>query len=138
MNRATDIPTPEQARRARDKVLANAASTGRRPSVLEVARALGLPNTTFRRQFPDIAREIGEARRAPHTVSSTSPAATDHARLVARNAKLRRENHQLRQNLNLAVANIQRLTLTVHKLRAELEAANSVSRIQPRTQFTKN
>jgi AcrR family transcriptional regulator len=113
MNRNTDIPTPEQARRAQEKVLTEASDNGRRPSVLAVARQLGLSNTTFRRHFPDLADEISAARRAPD----------------ARNAKLRRGNHQLREHLDLAVANIQRLTLTVHKLQTELEGASKVTRI---------
>ncbi len=63
MSRAAEQPTAEQARQARDCVLAEAAAAGKRPSVLTVARRSGLSNTTFRRHFPDIARELSEARR---------------------------------------------------------------------------
>jgi AcrR family transcriptional regulator len=129
MNRNTDIPTPEQARRAQEKVLTEASDNGRRPSVLAVARQLGLSNTTFRRHFPDLADEISAARRAPDDTTPDESGISEHARLVARNAKLRRGNHQLREHLDLAVANIQRLTLTVHKLQTELEGASKVTRI---------
>lgn len=133
MNRTTRIPTPEQAQHAPDHVLGEAAATGRRPSVLTVARRLGLSNTTFRRHFPDIADEVGEARRTPRTDAAESPAAAEHTRLVARNAKLRRENRLLRDHLDLAVANIQRLTLRAHRLQRELEAAAKVARIDDKT-----
>ncbi len=104
MSRAAEQPTAEQARQARDCVLAEAAAAGKRPSVLTVARRSGLSNTTFRRHFPDIARELSEARRTPPADITSSPAAADHARLVARNARLRRDNQQLRQHLQLASA----------------------------------
>jgi transposase-like protein len=127
-------PTPEQARRACDEVIAQAGAIGRRPSVLAVARRLGLSNTTFRRHFPDIAREVSDARRTPPTDDTPgSPAASEHAKLVARNTKLRRDNRQLREHLDLAVANIQRLTLQAHALRQQLENATNVTRIDPRT-----
>jgi transposase-like protein len=130
MNRIADTPTLEQTHRAQAKVLAEAADNGRRPSVLEVARQLGLSNITFRRHFPDLADEISGVRRAPHSDTPASPGITEHARLVARNAKLRRDNHQLREHLALAVANIQRLALTAHKLQAELEGISKVTRIE--------
>ncbi|MGH3949450.1 MAG: hypothetical protein ACRDSE_10030 [Pseudonocardiaceae bacterium] len=96
----------------------------------------GLSNTTFRRHFPDIAREVGEGRRTPATDVPESPAAAEHAQLVGRNAKLRRENRLLRDHLDLAVANIARLTLRAHRLQSELEAATTVSRIDKKARVT--
>lgn len=131
-----DIPTPQQARHACDHVLAETTSAGRRPSVLAVARRLGLSNTTFRRHFPDIAREVSNARRTPPTdTEDQGSPADEHARLTARNAKLRRDNRQLREHLNLAVANIQRLTLTVHRLQSDLEAVSNITRIGAKTEI---
>ncbi|WP_157124493.1 hypothetical protein [Nocardia pseudovaccinii] len=130
MSRATDIPTLEQARCAVDNALGDAPRNGHRPSVLAVARQLGMSNTTFRRHFPDLAHEIGEARRAPQPqLFKRSPAEADQTRLAARNAKLRRDNRRLREHLGLAVTNIRHLTLTVHRLRTELEVASNVTRI---------
>lgn len=129
LSRAT--PTPDQARQALDKVLARADLDGHRPSVLAVARELGLPNSTFRRTFPDIAREVGNARRTPKVESPESPAATEQEKLVARNAKLRCDNQRLSEHLDLAIANVVRLTLTVRQLQGELEAVSGVSRISP-------
>lgn len=127
MNTPATLPSMSQVHAARDQVLAHAQSHGQRPSVLSVARQLGLSNTTFRRHFPDIAAEIGNARRAAgeHTTDSSQP--TPHDRLVARNTKLRRDNRQLREHLELAVANIQRLTVENHRFRRELEAATKIT-----------
>ena len=130
MTTHSSIPTAEQAQRIRDRVIAEAAHAGRRPSVLAAARELGLSNTTFRRRFPDIAQEIGEARSTPATRGTTSTESGEQARLVARNAKLRRENQRLRTHLNLAVANIARLTLQGHELHRRLEATSQVTRLE--------
>ncbi|MFE3956053.1 hypothetical protein ACFXPS_17900 [Nocardia sp. NPDC059091] len=125
MNHQVGIPSPEQARRVTDEVLAAA-----RPSVLAVARELGLSNTTFRRHFPELVREIGETRRAPQVHSDKpSPFAVEHARLATRNARLRRENRQLRYQLSVAVTSIRQLTLINHSMKLELEAASNITRI---------
>ncbi|MFE2050974.1 hypothetical protein ACFXAS_21015 [Streptomyces sp. NPDC059459] len=58
--------------------------TNKQPSVLMLARRLDLTNTTFRRRYPDIAREIADHRATP-TAPRSGP--TAHDRLVARNAK---------------------------------------------------
>jgi AcrR family transcriptional regulator len=110
------IPTPEQAHRARDRVLTQATNSGRRPSVLAVARELGLSNTTFRRHFPDIAQQMSDARRTPSSGPAPAGGPSAHDKLVARNAKLRRDNRQLRAHLDLAIVTIQRLTLNNHRL----------------------
>lgn len=134
MNNPMEIPTAEQARRAADKVLADALDDGSRPSVLAVARQLGLSNTTFRRNFPQLAHELSQARRTPPSrPDKPSPATVEQTRLAARNAKLRRDNRQLREQLNIAVANIRYLALTVHKMQTELEAASNITRIDNKT-----
>lgn len=129
MTRAVVLPTTNQVREGFERLVLRAHQAGKRPSVLQLAREFGLTNTTFRRHFPDIARELSEARRTPTPKTTNSPAADDHARLVARNARLRRDNQQLRQHIQLAVANIQRLTLEAHQLRAELESAANITPI---------
>jgi AcrR family transcriptional regulator len=127
-------PSPEQARHARDHVLAQAAAAGRRPSVLAVARQLGLSNTTFRRHFPDIAEEVGDTRRTPPAGPADAGGPSAHDKLVARNAKLRRDNRQLREHLDLAIANIQRLTLQNHRQQQALESHAKITQIDKRTQ----
>lgn len=45
--------------------------------------------------------------------------------------KLRQDNHDLREHLDMAAANIQRLALENQQLRRQLEAATKVTRIGP-------
>jgi hypothetical protein len=47
-----------------------AGSTGARVSVLALARRVGLANTTFRRQFPDITEQIAAEEPAVPTASA--------------------------------------------------------------------
>ena len=52
--------------------------------------------------------------------------------LKRENDELRRDKHELVENLELASANIQRLSLANHQLRQYLEAATKVARIVTR------
>lgn len=127
------LPAELQVRQAFTKLVDQAHHTGQRPSVLALARQFGLTNTTFRRHFPEIVRELGQIRRTPATTLTESSAGTEHSKLVARNAKLRRAARELRQDLELAVANIARLTLDNHRLRTELEQARQITNIKSRS-----
>jgi hypothetical protein len=103
---------------------------GRRPSVLALARQLGLSNTTFRRHYPEIAREINHHRSQPaDTVGNT---ANSYDRLVARNAKLRRRNHELTSQLKLATAQIQYLALRAAALEQALEDQAGITHLSNR------
>jgi transposase-like protein len=124
------LPTELQVRQAFSTLVDQAHHDGQRPSVLALARHFGLSNTTFRRHYPEIARELGQIRRTPATGPAESPAATEHSKLIARNAELRRAVHELRQDLELAIANIARLTLDNHDLRTELEQARRITNIK--------
>jgi hypothetical protein len=78
--------TEIDARTALAELTHRAHTTGRAPSVLALARHLGIPNTTLRRRFPAICIELTAARRAGN---SADDAATDQAaydKLVAANA----------------------------------------------------
>jgi AraC-like DNA-binding protein len=127
-----NLPTEEHVHHVRDQLTARLQPHGRRPSTLQLARQLGLSNTTFRRHFPDIARDVSNARRSPPAAIAEAPAVVEHTKLLARNAKLRRDNRQLREHLELAIANIQRLTLQARELQAALEATSNVIQINSR------
>lgn len=101
--------------------------SNRRPSVLAFARSLGMSNTTFRRQYPDLVQEIS-ARRTTTAPEAQAPSAQDS--LVARNAKLRRRNRELTAALALAAAQIQYVTLENTRFREALEAQQSVTRLR--------
>ena len=135
MSRRIPLPSPDAVEQAKTDILAEAHTAGRRPSVLALARHLGLTNATFWRYFPDTARDVAEHRRS----AAPPPAGnnTDHdTPLRQQIANLRRTNHALTEHLDLAVANIQRLTLDNHQLRQELEAATNVTQLHPRTTRT--
>ncbi|MFE7017575.1 hypothetical protein ACFVAQ_45160 [Streptomyces sp. NPDC057651] len=122
--RVPDLPEA-LVRKHLEEVLKTCRETTTRPSVLMLARRLDLTNTTFRRRYPDIAREIGEQRTAP-TAPRTGP--TEHDRLIARNAKLRRRNRDLSAQLAVAAAQIQHLTLHNQRLQEASAGTRGVCR----------
>jgi protein-disulfide isomerase-like protein with CxxC motif len=131
VSRAADIPAEHAVDRALERHLAECRDNGRRPSVLALAATLGMNNTTFRRHFPDHAKKVSELRREPESGSRTEADAgpSPYEQLTARNAKLRRDNRVLTQNLHLAAAQVQRLSLDNARLRGELQSRASVTPI---------
>jgi AraC-like DNA-binding protein len=127
VSKLNDLPSQDEVRAAAGEVIDQARQTGHRPSVLAVARRFGLSNTTFRRNFPDIARELSEHRRRPPTAAEGTVEGARELTLLERNAKLLRDNKILTDHLELAVANIMHLTLENRQLRRELEAAANVT-----------
>ncbi|PKV88210.1 hypothetical protein [Streptomyces sp. TLI_146] len=123
-----DLPSPTRVDQALDELLNTCRSSGRQPSVLDLARRFGLSNTTFRRNFPEVVSKIAAARRPQEApVAPEGPSPND--RLIARNAKLRRANRELTATVNLAVAQIHRLSVENRQMRAELEAATGVTHL---------
>ncbi|MEE6168584.1 MULTISPECIES: hypothetical protein [unclassified Mycolicibacterium] len=103
-------------------------ATGKAPSALAVAKQLGLANTTFRRQFPDITATLTR-NRSTERRAQDAPQSAPYEKLKQHNAKLRREIAELTEHLDLAIANIQRLTLENHRLRRERDEASRVTPI---------
>jgi AcrR family transcriptional regulator len=130
VSRKVALPSEEQVRQALAELTTEATVTGRRPTVLGLARRLGLANATFWRHFPDIAEEVRSTARS-HRPVPTGPRADDrYDELQRKNVELRRTNTELSEHLALAVANIQRLALETHQLRQELEVAAKVTRLR--------
>ncbi|MFG2989292.1 hypothetical protein ACGFZK_08340 [Streptomyces sp. NPDC048257] len=103
--------------------------TGRSPSVLALATRLGLANTTFRRNFPGICTELSGT---PGTAGGTG-GADAYSKVKADNARLRRDNRDLAEQLELAIAAIQRLTIDNDCLRTALQDARAVTPLPRRT-----
>jgi hypothetical protein len=116
------LPTEAQVRAAIDTAR---AETGRTPSALALATRLGLANTTFRRNFPDLCAELASTPRA----AASTGAADAYTRLQEDNARLRRRNRELTEHLALAVATIQRLTIDNSQLHTALAKAQHVTRL---------
>jgi hypothetical protein len=129
VNREPPISEPD-VRAALSQLHNQADTTGRPPTVLALARRLGLPNTTLRRRFPDICAELATTRT--RTAATARDSGTAYDKLKQDNARLRRSNQQLTEHLDLAIANIQRLTITNHHLRQALETARNVTPMPPR------
>jgi len=129
MTGPADIPAETQVRRVLDAYLAECHDNGKRPSVLALAGKLGMSNTTFRRHFPQHAKEVSEARSRPEHPDEADAQPSPYDVLAARNARLRRVNRMLTGNLKLAAAQIQRLGMENARLREALETSSNVSRI---------
>ena len=124
MTRRSEPPSPHDIQRAIDEL---ADSTGKPPSVLAVAQRLGLSNTTFRRNCPDVVAELHTQRSTTESDPNSAVARFDAIKLE--NDRLKRDNHDLSAHLDLAVANIQRLTLENNRLTQQLEAATKISHL---------
>ncbi|WP_073918263.1 hypothetical protein [Streptomyces sp. CB02009] len=129
MTRPAAIPTQTHARRALDQYLNDCHTGGKRPSVLALATRLGLSNTTFRRHFPQLANEIAARRHHPSPTAGLMARPSPYDILIARNAKLRRINRTLADNLHYAAAHIQRLAQDNARLREALETSHKITRI---------
>ncbi len=131
MTRPAAIPAGARVRRVLDQYLTECHDNGKRPSVLALARTLGMTNTTFRRHLPQHAKEIpAEARSGTEPlVGGAEKPPSRYDVLIARNARLRRANQTLTGNLRLAGAQIQRLGIENARLREALEVGSNITRI---------
>ncbi|MEV5778255.1 hypothetical protein AB0L49_44825 [Streptomyces antimycoticus] len=129
MSRPADIPSEAHVRRVLDQYVNECHDNGTRPSVLALAAKFDLSNTTFRRHFPDLAKEISTARTNPEPRTDAEKRPSPYEVLAARNVKLRRANRSLTENLQFAAAQIQRLAVDNACLREALEASSNVTRI---------
>jgi len=129
VTRPADIPADARVRRVLDQYLSECHDNGKRPSVLALAIMLGMTNTTFRRHFPQQAKEISGARSTPRPRPGAKTQPSSHDVLAARNARLRRANHRLTGNLRLAAAQVQRLGMENARLREALEASSDITHI---------
>lgn len=136
MSRRVTLPTDDDVTAALHTLLADAAAHSVRPTVLSLARRFGLSNSTFWRHFPDTARQIravANPEMAPPDIAAGDPAgsATTHSDTAHLRVVLSRDNQRLREQLELASAQIARLTLTNQRLVEALETATRVTPLFP-------
>jgi hypothetical protein len=132
MSRKVGLPPEDHVRAVMAGMLADAAAGGPRPTVLALARNLGLANATFWRHYHDIATELRQ-----HAVRGNQNAAVRHqnprpgqnGELASQNAALRRERDHLASQLEAALSHLRRLTIDNAELRRELETALAVTHI---------
>jgi hypothetical protein len=115
MTRHAGLPTDGDVRSALDALRVEAETrTGRPPTVVALARRVGLANTTFRRSFPSMVAEIIHAPEGDRKRDVGQRGSTTLQRLTEQNTRLRLANRDLAEELTLAMANIQRLSLGNH------------------------
>lgn len=111
-----NAPDDEQVRAAMDQVLAEADSSGRRPTVTAVEERLGITHATFYRNYPDLIdwfkQQVAVLRDAAKPSRTTS--GSDPAEIMAR---LRRENEDLRRLVKIYAESIRQLTVDNTALR---------------------
>jgi dienelactone hydrolase len=133
MTRKVNLPPEEHVRTVMTGMFAEAATGGPRPTVLALARNLGLTNATFGRHYHDIAIELRHhAASATPAVPARGKRRRDAEELAGRNAALRRERDHLASQLEAALSHLRRLTIDNAELRRELEAARGIPRLDPR------
>lgn len=132
MSRKIDLPAEAHVRAVLADMLTEAAAGGAKPSVLALARRLGLSNATFWRHFRDIATEIrntaGDSMAQP---GGQNPLRNRAGELASQNAGLRRERDRLADQLEAALGHLRRLTVDNAQLRHDLEAAHKITRLDP-------
>ncbi|MFE0023324.1 hypothetical protein [Amycolatopsis sp. NPDC059021] len=130
MSQRIGLPTVAEVHATLDAMRAHSG----RVSVLALAQALGLANTTFRRNYPTVVAAL--ATRRDHNLADAATAPTGPGPEAGSHADsltlLRRDNQELRAQLDLACAQIQRLSLDNDALRRQLEAAQHIPRIRGR------
>lgn len=92
-----------------------------------LAEHVGLTNSTFWRLFPVIAQDVADQRRAAVRAKPAEP--SERARWADSERALRAEIAALRDQIDLAVAHIQRLTLENEGLRTQLEDHTRIARL---------
>ena len=126
MTARVPLPSETQVRQALTELGAQPGAG--QPTVLALARSLGLANGTFWRHFPEIARQVADQRRAcarQDRATSTSEPSGDNP--PSELARLRRANRELTDQIEVAIAHLQRLTLENHALREELERSRKIT-----------
>jgi AcrR family transcriptional regulator len=125
------LPTAADVQEAMAKVLAEAATTGRRATISAVERRLGLPHATFYRNFANLIQQFQQQTSQPNTIAAAanSDGQDGPAETVRR---LRSENEDLRRTLRIYAEAIRQLTTRNEELADQLHRQASVTTLAPR------
>ncbi|MDV6270818.1 hypothetical protein [Rhodococcus globerulus] len=134
MIRPSGLPTTAVVSVEFAALLAESAERGVLPSVLALARRLGIANTTLRRNFPEVVDALSGRRQTARNRSTRNAPTTHIDALALENQQLRTRNRELTEHIALASSQIQQLSREAHQLRAELHQRTAVTTISmPRT-----
>ncbi|WFB85606.1 MULTISPECIES: hypothetical protein [Streptomyces] len=127
MNRP--LPTNEQVRTALEAELDESEAVGRRATVSNVEKRLGVTHATFYRNYPDqidwFKSRLDARRQAATAAKGTAKREDDLARL-------RRENTDLRKQVRIYAEAIRQLTLDKAALEDKLEALEGTTSLDER------
>ncbi|MFK4155743.1 hypothetical protein ACI2LV_27685 [Streptomyces fungicidicus] len=127
MNRP--LPTNEQVRTAMEAELDESKALGRRATVSNVEKRLGVTHATFYRNYPDQIdwfKSRLDARRQAAAAAKDTPKREDDL------ARLRRENTDLRKQVRIYAEAIRQLTLEKMALEDKLEALEGITSLDER------
>ncbi|MFF2148655.1 hypothetical protein [Kitasatospora sp. NPDC058190] len=126
---SSHLPTDEQVRAAMESELADSEAAGRRATVTNVEKRLGVTHATFYRNYPDLITWF-KNRLADRHRSATTP--KNSARADDETARLRRENSDLRKLVRIYAEAIRQLTIDKAVLEDELHALSGVTSLTER------
>jgi AcrR family transcriptional regulator len=123
------LPTDEQVRTVMEAELGESRSLGRRATVSNIEKQLGVTHATFYRNYPDQIEWFKSQLDAMHKTTTT---AKDSSKREDDLARLRRENTDLRKQLRIYAEAIRQLTLDKAALEDEHQALTGVTRLDER------
>ncbi|MEV0537630.1 hypothetical protein [Kitasatospora sp. NPDC050463] len=127
MNRP--LPTEEQVRSTMETELDESKTTGRRATVTNVEKQLGVTHTTFYRNYPDLIEWFKAQLAARRTAAVTEKDTTKREDDLDR---LRRENTDLRKQVRIYAEAIRQLTLDKAALEDKLQSRDGLASLDER------
>ncbi|MDH6709894.1 galactokinase [Kitasatospora sp. MAA19] len=122
-------PTDEQVRTAMESELAESEAAGRRATVTNAEKRLGVTHATFYRNYPELITWF-KSQLADRHRSATTP--KNSVRADDETTRLRRENTDLRKLVRIYAEAIRQLTGDKAALEDELQALGGVTNLADR------
>lgn len=126
---STHLPTDEQVRTAMETELGESKAAGRRATVTNVEKRLGVTQATFYHNHPEPIAWF-KSRLADRHRSATPP--KDSTQADTETARLRRENSDQRKVVRTYAEAIRQLTVDKAALEEELQARSGVTSLTER------
>jgi AraC-like DNA-binding protein len=123
------LPSEIEVRAAMDQILLHSKHTGRRPTIADVERKLGMAHATFCRHFAALTDTYFKPRAAELRKRPIDTTGAEAETIQQETQRLRQENTDLRKLVQLYAEQIRQLTLDRHDLTLRVEQLSSVTRI---------
>ncbi len=123
------LPSETEVRAAMDQTLEHSEHTGKRPTIADVERKLGIAHATFCRHFTALTDTYFKPRAAELRKRPVNTTGADAETIQQTMQRLRRENTDLRKLAQLYAEQIRQLTLDGHDLTLQGEQLSGVTRI---------